>query len=305
MPFFWVGGFHTGVLACMAAGACLLCEESFDAGRSLELLERERATLVLGWPHHGKALADHPSFVERDLSSLRWGARNALHPPHLPAPDPELLPNWLGMTETFGPHCAGAMDTALPEHQRGSFGPPLPGFEHRVVDPETGEILTVGSAGEICVRGGGLMQGLYKLEREETFDREGFYHTGDGGHFSPEGHVFFTGRLGDTIKTGGANVTPREVELVLESFEEVEEAHVVGTPDSARGEIVVAAVVLESHRSAQPGDLRRRAKLELAPYKVPKHIFLCRKDELPETPTGKVRKDRLRAQLEERVASLA
>jgi acyl-CoA synthetase (AMP-forming)/AMP-acid ligase II len=305
MPFFWVGGFHTGLLACMAVGACLLCDESFDAGRSLEILEREHATLVLGWPYHGKALAEHPSFADRDLSSLRPGARNALPPAHLPAVDPELRPNWLGMTETFGPHCAGAMDSILPEHQRGSFGMPLPGFEHRVVDPETGEILPVGSEGEICIRGGSLMQGLYKLEREETFDREGFYHTGDGGYFSPESHVFFTGRLGDTIKTAGANVTPREVELVLESLDEVKEAHVVGIPDSARGEIVVAAVVLKAERSAQPEDLRRYAKDALAAFKVPKHIFLCEKAELPETATGKIRKDRLRDQLAERVAALA
>jgi acyl-CoA synthetase (AMP-forming)/AMP-acid ligase II len=304
MPFFWVGGFHTGVLACMAVGACLLCEESFDAGRTLALLERERATLVLGWPYHGKALAEDPSFAERDLSSLRAGARNALPPADLPPVDPELRPNWLGMTETFGPHCAGAMDSILPEHQRGSFGTPLPGSEHRVADPETGEILPPGTEGEICVRGGSLMQGLYKLEREEIFDREGFYHTGDGGYFGPDGHVFFTGRLGDTIKTAGANVTPREVELVLESFDEVKEAHVVGIPDPARGEIVVAAVVLAAERSAQPEDLRRRAKDALAAFKVPKHVFLCEKAELPETATGKIRKDRLRESLTERVASL-
>jgi len=206
------------------------------------------------------------------------------------------------MTETFGPHAAGQMDQILPEHLRGSFGTPLPGIEHRVVDGETGEILPVGREGEICVRGPTLMQGLYKLEREQTFDRDGFYHTGDGGYVSPEGHIFFTGRLGDTIKTAGANVTPREVEQVLESFDEVKEAYVVGTPDSARGEIVVAAVVLKTGRSARPEDLRRRVKDEISAFKVPKHIFVCEKSELPETATGKVRKDRLRDQLALRIS---
>ena len=304
MPLFWVGGFLTGLLACMDVGACLLCDESFDAERTLELLERERATLVLGWPFHGKAIAQQPSFAERDLSSLRPGARNALPPLHLPPVDPDLRPNWLGMTESFGPHCAGDMEIILPEHQRGSFGTPLPGIEHKVVDGETGELLPEGREGEICVRGYSLMQRLYKVEREETFDAEGFYHTGDAGYFSADGHVFFTGRLCDTIKTAGANVAPREVELVLESFDEVKEAYVVGTPDPDRGEIVVAAVVLKAGRRTQPDDLRRRVKDELSAFKVPKHIFLCEKSELPETATGKVRKDRLRDQLAERIAAL-
>jgi acyl-CoA synthetase (AMP-forming)/AMP-acid ligase II len=302
MPFFWVGGFLTGLLACMDVGACLLCDEAFDPERTLELLERERATLVLGWPYHGKALAEHESFSKRDLSSLRAGARNALPPPHLPAVDPDLRPNWLGMTETFGPHAAGEMDQILPEHLRGSFGTPLPGIEHKVVNRETGEILPQGREGEICVRGPSLMQGLYKVEREETFDRDGFYHTGDAGYVGPDGHIFFTGRLGDTVKTAGANVTPREVEQVLESFDEVQEAYVVGTPDSARGEIVVAAVVLKTGRSARPEELRRRVKEEISAFKVPRHIFVCDKSELPETATGKVRRDRLRDQLALRVS---
>ena len=92
--------------------------------------------------------------------------------------------------------------------------------------------------------------------------------------------------------------------MVLESFDEVKEAYVVGTPDPDRGEIVVAAVVLKAGRRTQPDDLRRRAKDELSAFKVPKHIFLCEKSELPETATGKVRKDRLRDQLAERIAAL-
>jgi acyl-coenzyme A synthetase/AMP-(fatty) acid ligase len=196
------------------------------------------------------------------------------------------------------------MDHILPEHQRGSFGTPLPGIEHKVVDGETGELLPEGREGEICVRGYSLMQRLYKVEREETFDAEGFYHTGDGGYFSAEGQVFFTGRLCDTIKTAGANVAPREVELVLESLDEVVEAYVVGTPDPDRGEIVAAAVVLKAGRQARPDDLRSRAKDELSAFKVPKHIFLCEKSELPQTATGKVRRDRLRDQLAERIAAL-
>jgi len=117
---------------------------------------------------------------------------------------------------------------------------------HPKMDPETGETLPSGTPGEICVRGYSLMQGLHKVEREDAFDRDGFYHTGDGGYFDADGVLFFQGRLGDTIKTAGANVSPREVELAIEAFPEVQSAFVVGVPDPVRGQNVAAVVVLAS-----------------------------------------------------------
>ena len=95
------------------------------------------------------------------------------------------------------------------------------------------------------MRGYSLMQGLYKVEREDTFDRDGFYHTGDAGYFDADGVLFFKARLGEMIKTAGANVTPREVEVVIESYPEVRAAFVVGVPDPERGQDVAAAVVLK------------------------------------------------------------
>jgi acyl-coenzyme A synthetase/AMP-(fatty) acid ligase len=87
------------------------------------------------------------------------------------------------------------------------------------------------------------MQGMYKREREQVFDADGYYHTGDGGYFNEDGWLFFTGRLGDMIKTGGANVTPAEVEAVLMAYDDVSEAYVTGIPDADRGQLVAAAVV--------------------------------------------------------------
>src|SRR5262249_26341973 len=159
----------------------------------------------------------HPSFRRRDLSSVRSGNLFPLLP-GVPPSDPELRPNSLGMTETAGPHTIDRMDADLPERLRGSFGRPVPGLEHKVVDPETGATLPPGSPGEICVRGYTLMQGLHKQEREDVFDRDGFYHTGDRGYFDAEGVLFFQGRLGELIKTAGANVSPREVEVAIEAF---------------------------------------------------------------------------------------
>jgi len=293
MPFFWVGGFVFSLLSAMHLGAFLICQESFEPGETLLLLERERATIAAGWPQIAKAMLDHPSFRRRDLSSLRSGNLYALLPEGARARDPELRSNSLGMTETCGPHTIDRMDVDLPERLRGSFGHSVPGVEHKVVDPETGRALPPGVSGEICVRGYPLMQGLHKVEREDSFDRDGFYHTGDGGSFDADGVLFFQGRLGDLIKTAGANVSPREVELSIEAFPEVQSAFVVGVPDPVRGQNVAAVVVLDSGRELGAEELRLRLRKDLSVYKIPRHVFFAPKAELPFTDSGKIDKRRL------------
>jgi acyl-CoA synthetase (AMP-forming)/AMP-acid ligase II len=293
MPFFWVGGFVFSLMSYMHVGACMLCEESFEPGRTLDLIERERATIVAGWPHYAKAMMEHPSFGDRDLSSVRAGNLWALLPEAVRPKDPELRSNSLGMTETCGPHTIDRMDVDLPERLRGSFGRSVPGLEHKVVDPETGAVLPPGEVGEICVRGYSLMQGLHKVEREDAFDADGFYHTGDAGCFDADGYLFFQARLGEMIKTAGANVTPREVEVVLESFPEVRSAFVVGVPDPDRGQNVVAAILPKTGRELNEDDLRERLRAELSAYKVPRRFFFFRDGELPFTDSGKIDKRRL------------
>src|SRR5262245_19306563 len=167
------------------------------------------------------------------------------------------------MTESAGPHTFDRMDVDLPEHLRGSFGHAVPGVEHKIVDPETGAPLPPATPGEICVRGYSLMQGLHKVEREDGFDRDGFYHTGDGGFFDADGVLFFQARLGDVIKTAGANVSPREVEVLIEAMPEVQSAFVVGVADPARGQNVAAAVVLDSGRALEASELRQRLRTDL------------------------------------------
>jgi acyl-CoA synthetase (AMP-forming)/AMP-acid ligase II len=302
MPFFWVGGLVFSLLSYMHAGAFMICEEAFDAGETLALIERERATIVAGWPHYAKAMSEHPSFRERDLSSVRSGNLWAVLPEAVRPRDPELRSNSLGMTETCGPHTIDRMDVDRPERLRGSFGRSAPGVSHKIVDPETGERLAPGETGEVCVRGYNVMQGLHKVEREDTFDAEGYYHTGDSGSFDADGTFFFKGRLGEMIKTAGANVTPREVEVVMEALPEVRSAFVVGVPDPDRGQNVAAAVILKAGREASADSLRERLRQELSAYKVPRHLFFYADGELPFTDSGKIDKRRLVALLSERIA---
>jgi len=133
------------------------------------------------------------------------------------------------------------------------------------------------------------MLGLYKREREEVFTSDGWYRSGDGGYFDAEGHFYFKGRLGEQIKSSGVNVTPREVELVLEEQPEVQMAIVMGVPHPQRGEDVAAAVVLTPGTQVGADTLRERVKNELASYKVPRHVALFEDQaDLPWVGSGKV-----------------
>jgi len=245
-------------------------------------------------------MLEHPSFAERDLSSIRSGNLYDVLPEAVRPKDPELRSNSLGMTETLGPHTIDRMDIDLPERLRGSFGHAVPGVEHRIVDPESGAVLPAGESGEICVRGYSLMQGLHKVLLEDTFDADGFYHTGDAGYFDADGVLFFEARLGDLIKTAGANVSPREVEVELEALDEVSSAYVVGLADPTRGQNVAAALVLRPDADFDEAACRQRLRASLSAYKVPRHFFVCEKAELPFTDSGKIDKRRLAALLEER-----
>jgi acyl-CoA synthetase (AMP-forming)/AMP-acid ligase II len=195
------------------------------------------------------------------------------------------------------------MDGDLPEKLRGSFGRSVPGLEHKVVEPETGRTLGPDELGEICARGYAVMQGLYKVEREEAFDTDGYYHTGDAGYFSADGHLFFKGRLGEMIKTGGANVAPRELELVIATLPEVLAAHAVGVPDPARGENVAVAVVLREGAKLDAKTLHARLKDQLSAYKLPRHTFFVTSAEIPMTDSGKLDRRKLRDALAQRVAA--
>ena len=299
MPWFWVGGFNLFLLGTLHSGACLFCEESFDVDRILDLIERERITIIGAWPHHAKAISEHPRFAQGDFDFIRYGGYATLGAPHRP-PEPDLLPNALGMTETFANHSTEEAGIQLPERKRGSFGRALPGIERRIADPRTHEEVAPGESGELLIRSYSLMQGLYKLEREQVFTPDGFYPTGDHCRIDADDYLFFQGRLSETIKTGGANVAPREVELVLETFEEIKEAYVVGLPDAEMGQLVAAAVVLWEGHQANPQTLRERARQQLSAFKVPRHIEILSAAEIPRTASDKILRPRLQRLLESR-----
>ena len=156
-----------------------------------------------------KALVDHPSFQDRDLSSIRGGSYAALLPQHIQADAEAPRANSLGMTETLGPHTFDSKDNPLPPEKEGSFGFTVPGVEQKIVDPVTLDDCATCESSELSLRGYSLMLGLHKKERADVFTADGWYRTGDGGYFDEDGHFYFTGRMGDLIKSAGMNITPR------------------------------------------------------------------------------------------------
>lgn len=308
MPFFWVGGLTYALVRALHAGATLVCEERFEPGATLELLERQRVTHVLGWPHMSQALADHPDFARRDLSSIRGGSLVKMLSADARAGDSDRVASSLGMTETLGPHLIDQEGRELPESQQGSFGQAVPGLEHRVVNDE-GQEAAPGEPGELWVRGYSLMAGLHKREREEVFTPDGWYRTGDAGWLDEDGHFYFTGRLGDLIKSKGMNVSPLEVEQMLEDQPEVTRAVVVGIPAGDRGEDVAAAVVVPtpdggSANCVSAGELVNRLQGRISAFKLPRHIaVLDDDDQLPRLDSGKVDRRAVAAMLATRTAS--
>ncbi len=290
MPFFWVGGLTMVVLQALSTGATILAQDVFEAGSTLALLERERATFISCWAQASQAMADHPDFAKRDLSSVRGGTMLEALPPDRRPREPDLTPNLLGMTETGGPHTMVEVpDTPLPPDLRGSFGIPLPGVvQHRIVDPASGVEAPAGQEGEIQVRGQIVMDGIYKHERHEVFGPDGWYATGDRGWFDDAGHLHFTGRASTLIKTAGSNVSPAEVESVLDSMPEVLHSFVIALPHPVRGQVVGAAVVPAYGARLSVETVVAHARRSLSTFKVPTVIRLMPEDELPMLPTGKV-----------------
>jgi fatty-acyl-CoA synthase len=205
--------------------------------------------------------------------------------------------NVYGLTECYG-NCTVTDAHDPPEVRRATVGLPLPGMEVRVVDRESRRALPPGETGEIVVRGL-LTPGYYRDPEKNAaaFDADGFLLTGDLGVLGEDGRLRFRGRIKEMVKTGGINVAPVEVEEILLLDPAVEQAYVVGIPDSRLEEILVAVVVAKPGRVADPIALGARCREALAAYKVPREIRVMAREELPLTGTGKVQKLRLAERL--------
>jgi acyl-CoA synthetase (AMP-forming)/AMP-acid ligase II len=293
-PFFWIGGLAYSLLGTLVAGGRLVCSNAPNASGVLDVLERERPTMVNGFAQSVAHLPHHPSFARRDLSSIRSGNLFPIMPDGVRPPDPELRHAMLGMTET-GSVCLTSDDESVqPERRRGSFGKPAPGFEARVVDPLTGVDCGSGELGELWFRSPFMMEGYYGRERPEVFDADGWYRTGDFVAVDADGFFYFKGRRGDMIKTSGANVAPLEVEATIRDLTGLT-AYVIGIPDEARGQVVAAAVRVPAGRTVNLEELLGALAARLSAYKLPHRFLLLADDAVPLLASGKLDRPALEA----------
>ncbi|MFZ0713540.1 class I adenylate-forming enzyme family protein [Mycobacterium sp.] len=292
MPFFWVGGFGSGVLSALVAGATLITEEIPQPETTLGLLERERVTLFRGWPDQAEALARHPYRAQADLSALRPGSLEALLPVEQRA-QPGARATLFGMTEAFGPYCGYRADTDMPRSAWGSCGKPFPGMEIRIADPESGQTVAAGTVGMIQIRGPHTLRGICRRSREDLFTADGFYPTGDLARLDDGGFLFYHGRSDDMFKVSGATVYPTEVEQALCDIDGVDNAFVTNVA-GGQGVRVGAAVVCDT-AATTIDKLRATARTVLSSFKVPTVWLLVDSDDMiPRGATGKVDVRRLR-----------
>lgn len=270
MPFFWIGGLLAATGA-LHEPVTLLTMPRLDAGAALDLIERERATGIVGWPAFTQRMREHPSFADRDLSSAPMLRDGPLDIAMTDVPDG--FPVHRTMSETAG-----------------SFA-----FTDMVIVDDDGEPVPDGATGELLVRGIGVMAGYNKRERFEIFDEDGWYHTSDR-VYRREGdpRLFYVGRTSELIKAAGANVSPLEVEAVIEGFDEVAQCVVLGIDDPTRGEEVCAVVVPADTEIDMTG-IAERTRAQLSAYKVPTRWVRTTSDQIPTLPSGKLNRKGLRA----------
>ena len=243
--------------------------------------------MVHAWPHQEKALGEHPDAARRDLGSVRK-TRFSSPLARLAGLDKDVwgMDASYGLSETFT--IAAALPADAPAELRAaSSGRRAPGHDAARRRPGDGRAAPArrSPARSPCAAPT-LMRGYYKLEPELAFDADGWFRTQDGGSLDADGELHWTGRLSNLIKTGGANVSPLEIEAALRSYPGLRAALVVGVPHPTLGEVVVLCAIAEEGTTAPDGEaIRAFLRERLAPYKVPRCVLLFRRTSSPTPET--------------------
>ena len=299
VPLFHCFGCVLGVLATLTAGATMVMVESFDPLLVLAAVQKERATALYGVPTMFIAELAHPMFEMFDLTSLRTGIMAG-------SPCPIETMNQViekmhasemticyGLTEASPVFTQTTTEDTL-ERKCETVGRRHDQVEVRVVDPDTGKDCAPGVPGELLCRGYNIMKGYYGMPEATAaaVDADGWLHSGDLGTVDRDGYYRITGRIKDMIIRGGENIYPREIEEFLYTMPGVEDAQVVGVPDSKYGEVVGAFIRRKAGADITEGDVQEYARARMARYKAPKHVFFV--DTFPMTASGKIQKYKLR-----------
>lgn len=298
VPFYHCFGMVMGTLGCVSKGAAMIIPaEGFDPLATLRALGDERCTAMYGVPTMFVAMLDHPRLAEFDVSRLRTGIMAGSPCPVQVMKRVQSTLNMneitiaYGMTETSPVSFQSSVQDSL-EKRVSSVGQVHPHVEVRIVD-EQGDVVRVGTQGELCTRGYSVMQGYWE-EPEQTndcIDAQGWMHTGDLATLDAEGFCNITGRVKDMIVRGGENVYPREIEEYLYTMPGITQVQVFGVPDEKYVEAVCAWIVCRNDAAGQAvtkESVVEFCKGKIAHYKIPAYVQIV--EEIPMTVTGKAQK---------------
>ena len=293
LPLFHVHGLFVALHTALLNASRIILHLKFDAGAVLRALPR--CTVFMGVPTYYVRLLSEPSFDRELCKHMRLfvsGSAPLLAETfgEFSARTGHAILERYGMTET-------GMNTSNPydgERRAGTVGFPLPGVEVRVADADD-RPLPDGEIGGIQVRGPNVMSGYWKLpeRRDEDFAPDGFFRTGDLGRFDADGYLAIVGRAKDLVISGGYNVYPKEIEMLLDEIPGVAESAAFGVPHPDFGEAVTVAIVPKPGAQLSEPDIIAYVKARLANYKVPKRVVFV--PQLPRNAMGKVLKNELRA----------
>ncbi|MCE2470457.1 MAG: AMP-binding protein [Anaerolineae bacterium] len=298
LPVFHVHGLVVALHGALHAGATAILCPTFDAGTALDLLCSGRFSVFMGVPTMHRRLYQLAAGRRFDLSHLRLMTSGSDRLPddlffgYQDTFKVTLLERY-GMTET-------GMNLSNPLHGErrvGAVGLPLPGVSARIVDPDTEQPLPDGQIGEVQINGPHVFKDYWRQPEKtaDAFSADGWLRTGDMGLREPDGYYTLKGRAKDLIITGGLNVYPPEVELVLMEHPAVAACAVIGCPDDEWGEQVVAAIIPRDGAAANEADICAFCREGLAAYKVPRRVVFV--EELPANALGKIQKAKLREEM--------
>jgi fatty-acyl-CoA synthase len=298
VPLFHCFGVVLATMNCLTHGCTEVVVERFDPLVTLASVHRERCTALYGVPTMFIAELNHPMFDMFDLTCLRTGIMaGSLCPIELMRKVEEKMhlrvTSVYGLTESSPGMSQTRIDDA-DEVRYTTVGRDYEFVDVKVLDPETGNEVPVGTQGEMCCKGFNVMKGYYKnpAATAEVIDKNGYLHSGDLGIMDENGNYRITGRIKDMIIRGGENIYPREIEEFLYHLPGVRDVQVAGVPSKKYGEEVGAFIILDEGASLTEEEVRDWCRGKIARYKIPKYVFFVK--EYPLTGSGKIQKFKLR-----------
>ena len=299
VPFFHCFGLVLAITACVTHASAMVPVEYYRPTWVMEAIQQEKCTAVHGVPTMFIAILSRDDLDQYDFSTLRTGImagspcpievmKKAVDIMHLTE-----ITSVFGQTESSPGMTQTRTDDPL-ELRVSTVGRLLPHCEGKIVDPETHTDCPPNTPGEIVTRGYHIMKGYYNMPEAtaQAIDEEGWLHTGDIGTISDDGYFNITGRLKDMIIRGGENVYPREIEEFLYTHPAVSDVQVIGVPDKAYGEEILAYVVPKEGMDVDVEELKLYVRNGLARHKAPRYIEFI--DAFPMTASGKIQKYKLR-----------